>query len=108
MIVDCRTGFHRNVFGVPFKVACGMVEIHSARDLGRAVEAAKIRPARASRIADWRLRADHIKVEWCRNTSATQHPRAFCNGLAPEWGEEVRTMWPDRRIQDLFGIELPI
>ena len=71
-MMDCRIGFYRDVFGVPFKVARGTVEIHSARNLDRAVEVAKIRFAWASRIPDWRLRADHIEVEWCRTRSAAK------------------------------------
>ena len=70
--MNCRIDFYRDVFGVPFKVARGTVEVHSARDLDRAVKAAKIRFARASCIPDWRLRADHIEVEWCRTVSATK------------------------------------
>ena len=65
-MIGCRIEFYRDVFGVPFKVARGTVDIHAARDLDRAIEAAKIRFARASRIADWRLRADHFEVESCR------------------------------------------
>ena len=66
-MIGCRIAFYRDVFGVPFKVARGTVEIQAARDLDRAVEAAKVRFARNSRIPDWRLRADHLRIEWCRD-----------------------------------------
>jgi hypothetical protein len=54
----CTIHFYRTVFGVPFAVAKGSIEIRSARDETRAIEAAKLRFARRHRLLSWTLRAD--------------------------------------------------
>ena len=58
-----RVTFYRQVLGVSFRVPYGVVEIRSARDLGRAIAAAKIKFARRLGIANWRNRADVVDVE---------------------------------------------
>ncbi len=62
-MIGCRMSFYKDVLGVPFPAAGGAVDMRAARDLNRAVEAAKLRFSRASGISDWRLRADHVGVE---------------------------------------------
>jgi hypothetical protein len=58
----CTIHFYRTVFGVPFAVPRGSVEIRSARDEIRAIEAAKLRFARRHHLLTWTLRADAFDV----------------------------------------------
>jgi len=57
-MVNCSVHFYRNVFGVPFIVPRGTVNIRSARDETRAIEAAKRKFARTQGVESWTLRAD--------------------------------------------------
>ncbi len=54
--------FYRSVLDVPFAVPRGRIEIRSARDEARAVEAAKRKFARRVGVPDWSLRADQFDV----------------------------------------------
>jgi len=57
-MVNCSVQFYRNVLGVPFIVPRGTVNIRSARDERRAIEAAKRKFARNQGVESWTLRAD--------------------------------------------------
>lgn len=61
-MVGCSIHFYRKILGIPFAVAQGTVEIRSARDEARAVEAAKRRFERRFGIEYWRIRADSFDV----------------------------------------------
>lgn len=61
-MVGCSIHFYRKIFGLPFAVAQGTVQIRSARDEVRAIEAAKRRFERRFGIRDWRSRADSFDV----------------------------------------------
>ncbi len=54
----CTIHFYRTVLGVPFAIPKGSIEIRSARNETRAVEAAKLRFARRHRLLTWTLMAD--------------------------------------------------
>jgi hypothetical protein len=61
-----RVSFFKNLTssnGKAFKVCQRAIEIHSARDRSRAIEAAKSRFARLECVGDWKLHADHFDVE---------------------------------------------
>jgi hypothetical protein len=64
----CTVHFYRTVFGVPFAVAKGSIEIRSARDEIRAIEAAKLRFARRHQLLSWTLRADTFDMA-CNDAS---------------------------------------
>lgn len=57
-MIACRVYFYRTVLGLPFSAPKGSVDIRSARDESRAVEAAKLRFARRHGVSDWTVRAD--------------------------------------------------
>ncbi|MBM0204548.1 hypothetical protein JNW90_16740 [Micromonospora sp. STR1s_5] len=61
-MVGCSIHFYRKILGLPFAVAQGTVQIRSARDEVRAVEAAKRRFERRLGIEHWRIRADSFDV----------------------------------------------
>lgn len=61
-MLSFRVHFYRSVFGVPFAVPQGKIEIRSAHDEGRAVEAAKRKFARRFGVTDWSLRADRFDI----------------------------------------------
>jgi ribulose-5-phosphate 4-epimerase/fuculose-1-phosphate aldolase len=64
----CTIHFYRTVFGVPFAVPKGSIEIRSAHNEGRAIEAAKLRLARRHRLFAWTLIADTFDMA-CKNVS---------------------------------------
>ncbi len=61
-MVSCWVYFYKSVFGVPFALPQGRVEIRSARDEARAIEAAKHKFARRQGVRDWSLRADRFDI----------------------------------------------
>ena len=60
--MTCWVHFYRSLFGVPFAVPRGRVEIRLARDEARAIEAAKRKFARRQGVPDWSLRADRFDI----------------------------------------------
>jgi hypothetical protein len=74
-MVSCVVHFYRNVLGIPFIVPRGTVEIRSARDESRAVEAAKRKFARRQGVNSWTFRADtfdHVCATGCPDQHLTQ------------------------------------
>jgi hypothetical protein len=75
-MVGCVVHFYRNVLGIPFIVPRGTVEVRSARDESRAVEAAKRKFARRQGVESWTFRADSFDLV-CPDRCPDQHlPRS--------------------------------
>lgn len=72
-MVSCLVHFYRKVLGVPFLVPRGTVQIRSARDETRAIEAAKRKFARKQGVESWNLRADSFDLV-CPSGSPGQFP----------------------------------
>ena len=56
-----RVIFSRLLIGVPFPVA--LIDVHRARDAGRAMRAAELRFMRRRGLDDWHDHADSVHVE---------------------------------------------
>jgi hypothetical protein len=61
VMVRCKVNFYRSFFGLSLW-SRGTVEIRSARDQARALEAAKRRFARRKKVTHWKLGADAFDV----------------------------------------------
>ncbi len=72
LMLSCWVYFYRTIFGVQFAVPQGRIEIRSARDEARAIEAAKRKFARRQNVLDWRLRADRFDVVCPKRDGSSQ------------------------------------
>jgi hypothetical protein len=59
-----HVSFLKRILGLSFTIT--LVLVQSARSPERALRAAKIKFKRWSRISDWRVRADEVRIEQVR------------------------------------------